>query len=91
MPDQPPVEVAVETETADCRNCGQPIFMLADEAWLHQSSDPVRLCPGISNGPPRTSAAPNHSTRRDAVVHIQLPPDAVRAAVGNALAKHTRP
>lgn len=74
-----PVEVAVEVEVATCRNCGTPVFMI-DERWLHRAGAPVRPCPGTVN-----EAAPNLSTRRDAIVYIQLPEDAVATVVGKAL------
>ena len=74
-----PVEVAVEVEVATCRNCATPVFMI-DERWLHRAGAPVRNCPGTA-----TEAAPTHSTRKDAIVYIQLPEDAVAIVVGKAL------
>jgi hypothetical protein len=74
-----PVEVAVETETADCRECGQRVFMI-DETWFHRTDPPGRACDSDCG-----VAAPKHSTRRDAIVYIQLPEDAVRTVVARAL------
>lgn len=73
-----PVEVAVEVETATCRNCTSPIFMI-DDTWMHRSGKPTRDC--LCGG----QAAPVLSTRRDAIVYIQLPDDAVATVVGQAL------
>lgn len=73
-----PVEVAVEVEVATCRSCAAPVFMI-DETWMHRTGKPTRDC--ICGG----QAAPVHSTRRDAIVYIQLPDDAVATVVGKAL------